>query len=110
MVTSTAVEDFEEPDPDIESPDYDEETIDWSVGTVLFEGEFSVDVTAETIEGLRIVDLPLVHTGDLIRIKYTLHDPAQYADMLDQFGMSMDNFFGYRPIHPIRFRNLQCKA
>lgn len=94
VVTSTAVEDFEEPDPDIEAPDYDEETIDWSVGTVLFEGEYSVDVTAETIEGLRIVDLPLVHTGDLIRIKYTLHDPAQYADMLDKLGMSMDNFFG----------------
>lgn len=94
VVTSSAVEDYEEPDPDIEAPDYDEETIDWSVGTVLFEGEYSVDVTAETIEGLRIVDLPLVHTGDLIRIKYTLHDPAQYADMLDQFGMSMDNFFG----------------
>lgn len=94
VVTSTAVEDFEEPDPDIESPDYDEETIDWSVGTVLFEGEYSADVTAESIEALRITNMPTVHAGDLIRIKYTLHDPAQYADMLDKFGMSMDNFFG----------------
>ena len=94
VVTSTAVEDFEEPDPDIESPDYDEETIDWSVGTVLFEGEYSADVTAESIEALHITNMPTIHAGDLIRIKYTLHDPAQYADLLDQFGMSMDNFFG----------------
>lgn len=94
VVTSTAVEDYEEPDPDIESPDYDEETIDWSVGTVLFEGEYVVDVTAESIEALRITNMPTVHAGDLIRIKYTLHDPAQYADMLDKLGMSMDNFFG----------------
>ena len=94
VVTSTAVEDYEEPDPDIEAPDYDEETIDWSVGTVLFEGEYSVDVTAETNEALYITNMPTVHAGDLIRIRYTLHDPAQYADMLDKFGMSMDNFFG----------------
>ena len=94
VVTSTAVEDFVEQDPDIEAPDYDEETIDWSAGTVLFEGEYSADVTAETIEALYITNMPTVHAGDLIRIRYTLHDPAQYADMLDKFGMSMDNFFG----------------
>ncbi|MCR5409129.1 MAG: BACON domain-containing protein [Bacteroidales bacterium] len=94
VVTSTAVEDYEEPDPDIEAPDYDEETIDWSVGTVLFEGEYSPDPTAETITDLYITNMPTVHSGDLIRIKYTLHDPAQYADLLEQYGMSMDNFFG----------------
>ena len=94
VVTSTAVEDYEEPDPDIEAPDYDEETIDWSVGTVLFEGEYVEDISDDTLKGLHISNMPTVHAGDLIRIKYTLHDPAQYADMLDHFGMSMDNFFG----------------